>query len=103
MYNNPNSKVIYKTEDWTLKLEFDPTLQIFLIHHYVENWSHTKLKQALHDWNVIRQVLFALGVTEIFTPGMNAKYARLFGFKETGQKLIYSNGNIEELLKWEIQ
>jgi hypothetical protein len=103
MYDNPNSKVIYQTDAWSLKLEHNKELNLFLIHHYIHKWSHTLLKQALHDWEVIRSVLFALGIQEIYTPGMNAKYAHLFGFKETGIKIYYANGNVEELLKWEMQ
>jgi hypothetical protein len=103
MYNNPDSKIIYQTDDWCLKLEYNKTLNIFLVHHYIYNWSHSLLKKALHDWEVIRSVLNALGVNEFYTPGMNAKYAHLFGFKETGSKIIYNNGNVEDLLKWEME
>lgn len=101
MYNNPDSKIIYQTEDWCVKLEYNKTLSIFLIHHYVNRFSPSLFKKAKNDWNIITQVLNALGVKEVYTPGMNKKYAKLFGFKETGVYLYYDNGNMEELLKWE--
>jgi hypothetical protein len=101
VYSPEDTKVIHETEDWCLELEYNRKLGIFLLHQKVYRWSHSVLKRALHDWEVVRSVLFALGVNEIYVPGMAAKYARIFGFKDTGIKIVYENGNIEELQKWE--
>ena len=95
---------IYKDDNYSLILEYIPTVDYFLFHCYVFNWNKTIYKEMKGRVPFLKQLLNnILNKEYIYTQPQNRKFAVLFGFEEAGDYLLLEDGSKRELLRWDLK
>ena len=100
---NPDAKhpCIYDDDNVTLYLEMSEGIHPF-IHCTVHKWTHNTLKDFVKGWVEVLNTFKKKGYKEIYAPDMGDKitrFAKMFGFKETEDKILGEDLKIRGVLK----
>ena len=96
-------KSIYKDETGEVFLEKDNGLGIF-IHCYSYKWTKESYKHYKNVWQVLLNALEEQGIPEVkaarhLEDEKLKKFAEKFGFKDTDELILDSEGNTRRVMK----